>query len=1725
MDRKKKFRWKSVGAFILCLAVCLNTVSYPVNAEIADGEQLVYQPMPADTESLETDEDDDTDVTESETEMTMLQNPQEIDEPEQMTGVETKISDAVVLVKEIKDVEGNVICTVRADVPAGAFDDNTVSGDIDMEVSEISNQCQENIINMMKCNLPEHAYIGNSLIYKLTWKVKGEITEPSQIIKVIFEPSNFVVRDNAKKVKAFGIGEADAENNNIDGFYNIINEQDFSDIQKEMGRNDNVEENITSGASLNENGNANSIYLKTFGSQIYGFYVSQTSEEKEFVQTLDGVTIKLKAKEGSFATESDNVTMQVNTLSQEQIKVIEAGLEEQAITRNKRLNGFVGYDISLWSDGSELQPQIPVEVIFENMGIKMDADAEGKGYQLNDNNQLSIIDGITDGNGNAMLTAEHFTPTLWGSFAANDAPDVQTDGNGAAITSIKVDGDDVNGNILAGSNVTIFGTYTNKTGKNLDGGGNAWYFNVDPGVPGGDFKDSGGLILNGKQNGNLKNNDSVNFSYEFKIPESMKNGHKTFSFQVADKNQKKISAASLTYTVQPLDGVQFTLVQDHGTDLKKGILCGEFGLTNYGSVDIDGYQRRVIVKKNGEELTSSSYIVNWEKTEPALIVSGQTVYEAVSIQLADLPNAGDSYELYFQYEDDTKEITSGAVNAVRERSDVTITPDREGPFQAGEEVTFTVKYTNNTGGKLNSGNWRLVPGIDNAEILKESRFSNAVPNADLNNGLTSSGITFTMKIPETLYTSEYINFSIGVESKNKEVWSSISGASDYYAFKVTPLEGVMVVSAKDKKSNLEDGLLDLQFDLHNYNIDDSRYSYQLIVKAVGNVLDESAYEVIWNPELPGMETAEVLQGSGLIEGLGDASAGVRVQINEDEINKFSEYEVELQVTDMNSGKISEKVINLEAFNNLREIVPEGLIVNGNRLSFLYYGNVEKDTDAPFHNETELISLLMASSKERAKEIWYRYRYDLYDPNCFMNKGMIDPTCTTASDGKNYSFGRGDESKDYPFFDDPKFAYVKDEGNTPFHKAIKDTVMPLSYALDADGINYSDYMKKLNKTAGPDDGDDNTKREYTINLEAETTPKKVIPRVFVFQIQTSWQMFDLEHANRKKGDGIEVKNGACSYNTEMANLYNVKKALIRFAEFLKDYDNGSTLVGITNVQHGITASMVEGSYLTNDMDGIIDGLLNWDTFGDCEHVHYGSTALENAMNNIPGILGTWRDASNVPIGDHASKSVIVIGGPTENNSGKDGYGGTLPDMTGMDHVFGIRTNEGTTTQDKYNKDGKDITGWLDNDTNQTLFKRDGNGFYVAPSEDEVFDSLVKIYEKVGESDELQTNARVEDVVISDTVQKEFEVIGVKAFFINDDGEKIPALLSKDSIKTQVNDDGSTTVTVKYGSIIGKKKLHVEIQTRAKDDYIGSNNVYTNVKKPTISYKHNNAEYRKTYTQTPQVHVPITVDVPDGRTVTVAAGTNVNLKDLAKDINDRCITENIEDLMDNYPQTDGTLTYQWVMLDENGNIVETVGTPSSVPIVNGSGNHPVIPDVTYTTTEGDKGKTVKFALQVTFTPINVLEDQENPNTKLVTSKSDTGKVGIRVPGVEGRFRIKKIVENYETVNEDDRFIITISYDNFETNAILKHTQVSPDILFENEQQIIIKEVLPQEYELSKIKIYDNVSGKYLNDRFTEDGRILVKPGEDLTIEVYNTFSHEGYFKGKDDKDNHFIAEDED
>ena len=103
---------------------------------------------------------------------------------------------------------------------------------------------------------------------------------------------------------------------------------------------------------------------------------------------------------------------------------------------------------------------------------------------------------------------------------------------------------------------------------------------------------------------------------------------------------------------------------------------------------------------------------------------------------------------------------------------------------------------------------------------------------------------------------------------------------------------------------------------------------------------------------------------------------------------------------------------------------------------------------------------------------------------------------------------------------------------------------------------------------------------------------------VMQIQTSWQMFDLAHANCVKGDGTyaSIAVGSCSRNSEIANLYDIKQALIRFVKDLNEkYPGNNLALAITDVEHGGTWSMLgpvgnkdsrNGQYVSNDVDTML-----------------------------------------------------------------------------------------------------------------------------------------------------------------------------------------------------------------------------------------------------------------------------------------------------------------------------------------------------------------------------------------------------------------------------------------------------------------------------------------------------------------------------------------------------------
>ena len=72
------------------------------------------------------------------------------------------------------------------------------------------------------------------------------------------------------------------------------------------------------------------------------------------------------------------------------------------------------------------------------------------------------------------------------------------------------------------------------------------------------------------------------------------------------------------------------------------------------------------------------------------------------------------------------------------------------------------------------------------------------------------------------------------------------------------------------------------------------------------------------------------------------------------------------------------------------------------------------------------------------------------------------------------------------------------------------------------------------------------------------------------------MFDLKHANALVNEG-HTEVGAVANNTELANLYDIKQALLRFVDYMEEKYPGNNLVlGITETKHDKSQTMFEGT---------------------------------------------------------------------------------------------------------------------------------------------------------------------------------------------------------------------------------------------------------------------------------------------------------------------------------------------------------------------------------------------------------------------------------------------------------------------------------------------------------------------------------------------------------------------
>lgn len=949
---------------------------------------------------------------------------------------------------------------------------------------------------------------------------------------------------------------------------------------------------------------------------------------------------------------------------------------------------------------------------------------------------------------------------------------------------------------------------------------------------------------------------------------------------------------------------------------------------------------------------------------------------------------------------------------------LTLSSDRAS-YSAGDTATFTITVQNTgrddyakevTAGSIAFGDSALN------DAVKDQLGDISIGDVKSKDGAVSK--TFQVKIPSDLMSVD-TDLSLTISTKksgNKELSIPV------YIKAIR--QGIALASAADAGTQLSgyaatysEDVLKVRYGLLNYNDDATGFDYVLSVVAHEIAGDSNGVDITdkltaqWDDSLPG-DTTQGMTGSGTLEGSTAGTGTVSLPFDSSgELAVYSEYDVTLTTTDADGNQATQTValyrerMDLDSVTwNFRDDTANGGSISQKGTAWfseLYYDNVAKDSRVPFSDAASLRSYLASlPTVADAQAALEKYIWDMYEPHLGVPGDYGDSALGWPKDGK-----------------------------TPYHHQLESKIDQMgTYVQSEHGVSYTnDYFTELTKTAGPDEGDSNTERSYTIDLHSKTNPVATLPAAYVIMIPTHWQTFDELHATAQSGNKTDGGSILTSVD-EMANLYDVKNAIARFATYLKAQGSNAALA-VVNTQHGGDFSMITkkydsskgkyvDAYFTTNMDDFLFGLEGWDTFGDCEHVHWSLDTFSKAINNLPNELSTWTDAAGVPVDlDNLNKTVVCIGGATENKGGDNGYlscldGSTEPDKpykkdddtnwSNIDYLYGIRTVTGTT---QVQLNGRDIYSWLDNQKNQDIIKAnnpyyteiddpDNPAYSVCTTEDAVYEKLVSIYEQSCTRQNTDQYGVIDDVTLSDTVTDEFDVKGVTATWTSCNGNVVtstwtvdggtvvdPNDPSADQISVNVNADGTSSVSVNFGTLVGTGDIDVKIDVVAKQDYVGSNNVMTNVGTPEVVWTHTNEDtlettgYRKSSNHKPSVNVPVMNMEATGGEDSGRVGTAFDLKDYAT-------FDSAEFFDGRYDQLNGTLKLSWVEVDSNGNEIDVTDDASYAPVtydvVDGVAQGTI--ELPSCTVRSDDVGTRNFKLKVTYEP----EDATN-DLKPVTGKT--------------------------------------------------------------------------------------------------------------------------------------------
>lgn len=323
-------------------------------------------------------------------------------EPAGENVTEEIVSEAADLYQEFKDEDGNVITTIHAYVPEGAF--QAKADQISMEAKLLDSDSENYIKGMMEEKLPENSYLGGYVLYEVNFTVDGVITEPAKAITLTIEGSGLSVTD-LSKTKAFYYDPADPEAEGDED--QLVDMGQKADVLNYLAENGVAEDQINTYeySELDiQNEVANQIGFNTWKSTIYGCYTEAYSAETTFTQEVDGVTVNVTAPEGTFPTAAENVSFTAAAVTEEQDTVISSQLDAKAEELEQEVKGYEAFVLSFTVNGEEMQPQVPVSVSFENTGLPAEDVNGAQSFQLDEENRaVNELEGTVE-NGTASMT-------------------------------------------------------------------------------------------------------------------------------------------------------------------------------------------------------------------------------------------------------------------------------------------------------------------------------------------------------------------------------------------------------------------------------------------------------------------------------------------------------------------------------------------------------------------------------------------------------------------------------------------------------------------------------------------------------------------------------------------------------------------------------------------------------------------------------------------------------------------------------------------------------------------------------------------------------------------------------------------------------------------------------------------------------------------------------------------------------------------------------------------------------------------------------------------------------------------------------------------------------------------------------------------------------------------------------------------------------------------------